>query len=182
MNTKTMLAHPAVVTVTQQPHFLKSPFRLLYCAKSETFFDAFYFKKRPPAGWGIATQVYLNYSAIEIHRADAANDSGWTTVTQAGSINLTELLDVNQTVGSTNLTPGLYNLIRFEITGAEVTVGDLNYSTQVPGDMLQVAITQGGKTVTAGQTSKLLIELNIAVHGSTEAGFTLVPDVRAMPV
>jgi hypothetical protein len=47
---------------------------------------------------------------------------------------------------------------------------------------LQIAITSGGINLNAGQTSTLLIELNIAVHGSIETGFTLVPDVRAVPV
>ncbi len=137
----------------------------------------------PPADWGVATQVYLNYSAIEIHRADAGNESGWTVaVDQGGSINLTEILDVNQTIGSKNLQPGLYNLMRFKIEDALVTVGDLNFSAQVPSDTVQIAITQGGITINGGQTSTLLIELNIAVHGSIEAGFTLVPDVRAVPV
>jgi len=32
----------------------------------------------PPDSWGDATQVYLNYNAIEIHRADAGDDAGWT--------------------------------------------------------------------------------------------------------
>lgn len=137
----------------------------------------------PPAGWGVATQVYLNYSDIEIHRADAGNESGWMVVVdQGGLINLTRTLDVNQTIGSENLQPGLYNLIRFKIDDALVTVGDQNFSALVPSDKLQIAITNGGINLNFAQTSTLLIELNITVHGSIETGFTLVPDVRAVPV
>lgn len=140
----------------------------------------------PPSEWGLATQIYLNYSAIEVHRADAGNDSGWfTAVDSSAWINLTRVIDVNQTIGSTNLQAGKYNLIRFEILKVFVTVGSTNYTATVPSDELKIAITRGGVQgdvqVNAGQTSTLLIDVNIAVHGSTEVGFTIVPDIRAVP-
>lgn len=134
-----------------------------------------------PQSWGNVTQIYLNYSAIEIHRADAENSSSWTTTADQGWINLTTILDVNQTIGSKSLQPGTYNLIRFKINQALVTVANLNYSANVPSGTLQIAITQSGITVKAGQTSTLLIDLSIAVHGSVDTGFTIVPDVRATP-
>ncbi len=100
---------------------------------------------------------------------------------QNASINLTQIIDVNQTVGSKNLQPGVYNLIRFTINTATVTVDDQNFTAQVPSDKLQIAITEGGITIHASQTSTVLIEFNIAVHGSSDKGFTIVPDVRAEP-
>jgi hypothetical protein len=136
----------------------------------------------PPAGWGDATQVYINYSAIQVHRADAGNNSGWfTAVDVSGWINLTQILDVNKTLGSKSLQAGTYNLIRFMDVEAIVTVNDVNYSATVPSDKLQIAITQGGVKINAGQTSNLLIELNIMVQGSITEGFTLVPGIRATP-
>ncbi len=136
----------------------------------------------PPADWGVATQIYLNYSVIEVHRADADNSSGWVAVTDGnGMLNLTQFVDVNQTIGSKNLQPGTYNLIRFSINQATVTVNDVNYTATVPSGTLQIAITQGGVIVKAGQTSKLLIELNTKVEGSTD-NLKIVPDIRATPI
>jgi len=135
-----------------------------------------------PPDWGVATQVYINCSAIEVHRADAANESGWfTAVDTGGWINLTQTLDVNKTLGSKSLQAGTYNIIRFNISEAIVTVANVNYSATVPSGKLQIAITQGGVKVNAGQTSNLLIELNIGVQGSIVEGFTIVPDIRATP-
>lgn len=137
----------------------------------------------PPSDWGGATQVYINYSSIEVHRADAGNGSGWFKATSTGGvINLTQILNVNQTIGSTNLQPGIYNLIRFSIVQATVTIADANYTASVPSDTLQVAITQGGVQVNAGQTSNLLIELNIKVEGNPPNDLRIVPDIRATPV
>jgi len=137
----------------------------------------------PPSRWGSASQIYINYSAIEMHRANAGNDSGWFTIVDSSAwINLTQTLDVNETIGSKSLQAGKYNLMRFNIFEAVVTVANVNYTATVPSGKLQIAITQSGITINAGQTASLLIELNAKVEGSIESGFRLVPDVRATPV
>lgn len=137
-----------------------------------------------PPNWNGATQVYINYSAIEVHRADAAdNQSGWSTVVSTSAwINLTRTLSVSQTIGSSGLTAGKYNLIRFNILQAKVTMGDANYTATVPSGKLQIDITQGGVQVNAGQTSRLLIELNIMIEGTISGGLTIVPAIRATPI
>ncbi len=133
----------------------------------------------PSTVWDGATRVYINYSAIEVHRADAANDSGWSTaIDKSAWLNLTVTLDANKTLGSKSLQPGTYNLIRFKLLNATVTVGGVNVTARVPPDMLQIAITQGGVKVTAGQTSTLLIELHIKVVNS-QTGYDVVPDIPA---
>jgi hypothetical protein len=137
----------------------------------------------PPSRWGQASQIYINYSAIEIHRADASDESGWITIVDSTAwINLTQTLDVNQTIGSKSLQTGKYNLIRFSVFEAIITVANVNYTATVPSGKLQIAVTQGGISINAGQTARLLIELNARVEGSIESGFRLVPDVRATPV
>lgn len=137
----------------------------------------------PPLSWGEATQVYLNYSAIEVHRADAGNESGWSTVIDKSAwINLTRTLDVNQTIGSKNLQAGLYNLVRFRILESKVTVGGINHTATVPSGELTIAITTGGIRVNTGQTAIMLIDLNVKVEGSKTLGFRIVPTARATPV
>jgi hypothetical protein len=136
----------------------------------------------PPAGWANASQIYLSWRMIEVHRAKADDASGWSTVlSQGGTINLTRIIDVAETLGSQSLQPGTYNLVRFEITHAIVTITGENVTAHVPSGVIQIAITQGGIVINAGQTSTLLIELNITVHG-TDQNPTIVPDIRATPV
>lgn len=137
----------------------------------------------PSKDWGEATQVYLNYSSIEIHKAQPDNESGWfTLVEKSGWINMTRILNVNETLDQVNLQGGTYNLIRFEILQANVTVNGKNYAATVPSGKITIAITKGGIQVNAGQTSTLLIEINVSIKGSEETGvFRIVPAVTAIP-
>ncbi len=136
----------------------------------------------PPSGWGNASQIYLNYSSIEVHLASADDSSGWFTVISRGDeVNLTSVLNLNRTLGSARLQPATYNLIRFELNSAEVTIGGQNVTATVPSGKLQIEVAQGGLVLKAGQTQTILIQLNIAVHGADQNP-TIVPDIRAIPV
>ncbi len=134
----------------------------------------------PPAGWGDASQIYLSYSSIEVHKANSDNESGWVTAANQGDINLTATINITKTLGETQLQPGTYNLIRFQINTATLTINGQNVTATVPSGKLQIAITQGGVDIKTGQTSMLLIELNIAIHENGQ-NFTIVPDIRATP-
>jgi len=77
----------------------------------------------------------------------------------------------------------LYNLIRFRILDARVTVSGMNYTASVPSGELTIAITLGGLQINTGQATALLIDINVKVEGSRAEGFfRLVPAVRATPV
>jgi len=134
-----------------------------------------------PPEWQGATNVYINYSEIMIHRAGAGDESGWETVVVSGSIDLASVLNVSRAIGDTSLKAGLYNLIRFNVTEALVTIDDQNYTATVASGMLNVPITKGGVRVNADEITYLLIDINSKVEGSTSTGLRLVPAARAEP-
>lgn len=136
----------------------------------------------PPSGWGDASNVYIKYSAIEIHRADAGNESGWNTVVDSEDwIDLTQVLNSSKTLGSNGLSSGKYNLIRFEILEAIVTVEGTNHTATVSSGKLNIAIIRGGVNITAGQTSNLLIDITPKITGSEAQGYRLTPAAKALP-
>jgi len=136
----------------------------------------------PPEHWGPASKVYIHYSAIMVHRADAGNESGWFTAVQSdGWIDLSAVLNVSEAIGQGSLQAGLYNLIRFNVTEAKVTVNGDNETATVESGMLNVPITRGGIKVNAGQTAYLVIDITPRVVGSEAEGFRLVPAARALP-
>jgi hypothetical protein len=136
----------------------------------------------PPEHWGSASKVYIRYSEIKIHRANAGNESGWYTAVEGDSwIDLSTVLDSSEVIGSTHLQAGKYNLIRFEVLDANVTVAGENYTATVSSGNLTVSIMKGGVDISVGQTSHLVIDITPKVMGSTSTGFKVVPATKVTP-
>jgi Domain of unknown function (DUF4382) len=139
------------------------------------------FMQDPPQVPAGVTDVYINYTGIEVHISNASgSQSGWYPVTTGTqSINLTSIVADSKLLGSTTLPAGTYNLVRFNVTSAVVTYNGVNYTAKVTSGMVQAALT--GVSVKSGATSALLIDISPTVQGTVSAGFTLVPSANAMP-
>jgi hypothetical protein len=128
--------------------------------------------------------VYVNYSSIQVHEANAGNQSGWHNVTSSGTIDLMKIVSSSQVLGSANLPSGTYNIVRFNISSAVVTVNSTsgtlqNYTASIPSGMVQSVIT-GGVNVKGGATSALLVDISPKVtYGGNQ--YTLVPSATAAP-
>ncbi len=138
----------------------------------------------PPNVPGNVVAVYVTYSSIQVHEANAGNQSGWHNVTSSGTIDLMKIVSSSQVLGSAQLPSGTYNIVRFNITSAFVTVqnstgADQNYTAKIPSGMVQSVIT-GGVNVKAGSTSALLVDISPKVtYGGNQ--YTLVPSATAAP-
>ncbi|MFB0558077.1 MAG: DUF4382 domain-containing protein [Candidatus Bathyarchaeia archaeon] len=136
----------------------------------------------PPREWGQASNVYIKYGKVIVHRANARNESGWFTVVDGeGWVDLSSTLNSSETLGAGSLRAGKYNLVRFEVVEAIATVGGVNYTAPVENGKLNIAITHGGVQIEVGQTSHLLIDITPKVTGSVEYGFEVVPAAKAQP-
>lgn len=138
----------------------------------------------PPNVPGNVVAVYVNYSSIQVHEANAGNQSGWHNVTSSGTIDLMKIVSSSQVLGSANLPSGTYNIVRFNISSAVVTVNSTsgtlqNFTASVPSGMVQSVIT-GGINVKGGATSALLVDISPRVtYGGNQ--YTLVPSATAAP-
>jgi hypothetical protein len=132
-----------------------------------------------PQDLGEATQVCLNYSVIEVHRAQTDNQSGWVKVVDKSDwINLTTVVDVNRTICYANLQAGTYNLIRLRVLDARVTVDGTYLNASVLNGELVTPIPNDIK-VNTGQTATLLMEIKVKVDDTKTAdSVTLVPEVK----
>ncbi|MEM0026333.1 MAG: DUF4382 domain-containing protein [Ignisphaera sp.] len=135
----------------------------------------------PPREWGEATHVYIRYSEIAVHRADVGNESGWYEVATGSEIDLADVVNVSRVVGKASLPAGKYNLIRFRILQAVVTIANKNYSAEVPPGEITVVIIGGGVEIQPSKTTYLVIDVNTKVVGSRETGFKIVPAATAYP-
>ncbi len=138
--------------------------------------------KDPPREWGDASNVYIKYNQIEIHKVSNENQTGWLRITDKENwIDLATTLNASKTLGTKRLPPEKYNLIRFEILDAIVTVNGANYTATVASGKLDLAMVRGGITINAGQTIKILIDITPKITGSEAQGYRLTPAAKAKP-
>src|SRR2546427_8924370 len=109
------------------------------------------------------TKVYIAYSNLAVHVSEAGNQSGWTLLKSGGSIELLSTVDVSQTISSVKIAAGEYNLLRFNISSAQVTYNGKNYTAFVPRSALIVPIV-GGIEVNASKPSATIINIQPTVY------------------
>src|SRR5712692_5417766 len=130
------------------------------------------------------TKVYIAYSNLAVHVSEAGNKSGWTLLKSGGSIELLGTVDVSLTISSVKIARGEYNLLRFNISSAQVTYDGKNYTAFVPTSELTVPIV-GGIEVNASKPSATIINIQPTVYNIGSASnpeFIIRHWARAFPV
>lgn len=138
----------------------------------------------PPVVPEGVTSVYISYSALSVHVADAGNYSGWYKVAPAGEIDLMSLLNTSITLGSGQVTSGVYNAIGFNLTSATVTVNGVNQSAFISNNKMVVPIA-GNLQVQEGVSEGLLVDMSptvIAIHNGTETAYLLIPNAHVLQI
>jgi hypothetical protein len=129
------------------------------------------------------TKVYIAYSNLQVH-SEAGNQSGWTLLKSSGSIELLGTVNVGQTITSVKIAAGEYNLLRFNISSAQVTFNGKNYTAFVPTSALTVPIV-GGIQVNASKPSATIINIQPTVYNIGSASnpeFIIKHWAKAFPV
>lgn len=128
------------------------------------------------------SHVNITFSSIEVHRADAGNDSGWSAVplTSGGTVDLTALRNVSQLLGKATLPPGKYTQIRIVVARVEgVMANGTTVGIGVPSGEVKI---DRPFNITAGATTKLTLDIPLD-HLHWEAqGWVLSPVVGSVKV
>lgn len=112
-----------------------------------------------PAG---VSDVYVTYADLAVHLSGKGNDTGWTVVRASGSIDLLGAVNVSETISSSKISVGTYNMIRFAIASSEVTYYGKNYTAFVQTSELTVPIV-GDIGVVASTPSAAIIDISPTV-------------------
>ncbi len=137
----------------------------------------------PPTVPDGVTAVYINYSDVEVHVANAGNQTGWTDLQTSGSIDLMSIVNESQTIAATNITSGKFNGLRFNVTSAVVTFEGVNYTADLvyQEHTLYVWIP-GGIVISNGQTTGAMIDLSptvLLLGNTTDPTFAFIPAATA---
>ena len=104
--------------------------------------------------------IYVTFTSIEVHVANAHNDSGWTAITTSATVNLLTVLNVSKVLGRASVPAGKYTELRFNVSKVVVTISGVNATYTIPSGSLKVPIANGGFQAYGALTVN--VELNLS--------------------
>ena len=108
--------------------------------------------------------IFLTFSTIQIHRGGLGNPGNDTWATIVGSPRTVDMISVitsTKVLGTTRLSTGTYDQIRFPVASATVTFSNIgNVTYVVPSDSLRVSIDGGGFESSPGSNVSLLLTIS----------------------
>ena len=130
---------------------------------------------------GNIDSLVLNIGQIEVHVAsnDTNEESGWTTVNGAQSVDLIQVKGVNEFLGNTTLAAGKYTQIRLTISSATATIDNQTYSVTIPSGKFKFV---HNFDIVENQTTTLILDFD-ADQSLVETGngkYILKPTVQVI--
>lgn len=87
--------------------------------------------------------LFITIKALEVHKT-SGSDAGWHSLPiEEGSYDLMAL-DNNswaELISISEITPGIYNKLRFEVTSAEVTTISGTYTAEIPSGVIKIGLS-----------------------------------------
>ncbi len=106
------------------------------------------------------THVWVTFSRVQAHEANATNETGWFNVTQTGTVDLAALTTVSQLLGTAKLAAGMYTQLRIDVSSATgVMENGTTIHFIVPSGVLK---TDDPFNVTVGQTTSLTLDIDLS--------------------
>jgi hypothetical protein len=104
--------------------------------------------------------IYVSFTSVEIHSANAGNDSGWHTIITSATVNLFTVLNASKVLGKASLPPGKYTELRFNVSKVMVTVSGVNVTYTIPSGSLKIPITGAGAQAYGALTVNIELDLS----------------------
>lgn len=137
----------------------------------------------PPSVPEGVTAVYITYSSLKIHLT-GLNDSGWVVTGAMGTLETMGLVNLSQTISTSSVPSGRYNLILFSISAARVTFEGSNYTATVNNGKLLVPIL-GGLELNSSKPGAAVIDIQptvLKLGNQTDPRFVLTTGAKALQV
>jgi uncharacterized protein DUF4382 len=106
------------------------------------------------------TGIFVTFTSIEIHSANAGNASGWHTITTSATVNLFTVLNVSKVLGKASLPAGKYTELRFNVSKVMVTISGVDVTYTIPSGSLKIPITGAGAQAYGALTVNVELDLS----------------------
>jgi Domain of unknown function (DUF4382) len=126
--------------------------------------------------------ILVSFSKIELHSANAGNESGWHTVTTGATVDLMQVLTISKILAKAQISAGTYHEIRLFTGTANITIAGVVVTYHIPsGEQTGIKVViSGGLTILGGLGQT--VQLDFAFKNSEilqNPSLTLNPVVSA---
>jgi hypothetical protein len=104
--------------------------------------------------------IFVTFTSIEVHSANAGNNSGWHTIATGATVNLMTVLNVSSVIGKSPLPAGKYTELRFNVSKVVITISGVNVTYTIPSGSLKVPILNGGFQAYGALTVNVELDLS----------------------
>ncbi len=128
------------------------------------------------------TAIYVTLTTIEIHAANADNNSGWHTIATDVTLNLMTLLSTSKLLGTAQLPTR--EILRDHILRqpSHITIDGTNTTYTIPSGNqtgIKVPVTGGGFHIYGGQSMTVQLDLSLNNEIMNNPTMTLTPVATA---
>src|SRR3989441_7967441 len=123
--------------------------------------------------------IYVTFTSIEVHSANAGDASGWHTITTSATVNLFTVLNASKVLGKASLPAGKYTELRFNVSAIIVTITGVNVTYTIPNGSLKIPITGGGAQTYGALTVNVELDLSFKTSEILNPTLTLNPVATA---
>jgi len=116
----------------------------------------------PPVAASGISKIYLQYNGEGVHSAGSASASGWVRMNSEGAVELTSLANTTQTIASSKIKSGAYDMARLDVTSVAILYDGENYTASVPSDQLTASMNSQAQ-VNSSSPCAAVIDLHTVV-------------------
>lgn len=138
----------------------------------------------PPSVPEGVTAVNITYTGVAVHPTAFPSGSGWIQVGGHGTLDTLRLVNVSQTISSSNVPTGAYNLVAFTVSAATVEFDGSAYNATINSGKLVVPII-GGLLLNQSRPAAAVIDIQPTVLNlgtQTSPQFAIATGAKAFQV
>jgi hypothetical protein len=122
----------------------------------------------PPVAASGVSSATVTYNGLAVHSAGSASASGWTEINGSGTINLMSSANVSQTIASSQVQSGTYDMVAMNVTSGTVVYNGQTYNAAIASGNIKVHLNSDVQ-VSSTASSAAIIDLRTFVINAGNA-------------
>jgi hypothetical protein len=122
----------------------------------------------PPVAASGVSSATVTYNGLAVHSAGSASASGWTEINGSGTINLMSSANVSQTIASSQVQSGTYDMVAMNVTSGAVVYNGQTYNAAIASGNIKVHLNSDVQ-VNSTTSSAAIIDLRTFVINAGNA-------------